>query len=394
MTRAPVNGKRFLTLFLFLSPFTFHAPSLFAQEETVRVLIFSTTSIIFSGESVFAMDSSIGKKNMPQSFEAHPEENGLRIGRHLMQTPLRLSASGPIEIGGNLYRGEILLHKEKGWLLVINEIPLEEYLLGVVPKEVPEGFPQEALKAQAVVSRTFLLKNIGKYPNGHYQITATVLDQVYGGMSAERPQTSSAVYATRGEVIVNGSGLINAVMHDNCGGHTENAAHVWPGDVKSPPKYLQGVACIYCRGAPWYRWSSRFSKEEIGKALASLGVNMTPKSILPRKWCQTGRARRVLATPSRGKARSLSSQRFRMALGPHRFRSTRFTVNRAVNGDFIFKGRGWGHGVGFCQWGARGQALKKRGYARILKFYFPGTKLVKIHESDSPTKISKKGDSP
>ena len=163
--------------------------------------------------------------------------NTVSIGKR----PVRLSsASGVIQVNGKGYRGWVEIRKKKnGLLLVVNELDIEEYLKGVVAAEIPPDWEFEALKAQAVASRTYALYQKQSAGNRPYHILATVDSQLYSGNRGEHPQTVRAVQETRGVVITYQGEIIPAFYHSSCGGHTENAAELW--GIDEP--FLKGVDC-------------------------------------------------------------------------------------------------------------------------------------------------------
>ena len=157
---------------------------------------------------------------------------------------IEAGSAGVVAYGGHRYRGRLLVYlNDRGLLNVINETALEDYLRGVVPRELgPEAFPElEALKAQAVAARTYTLRNLGEFTREGYDICATPRCQVYGGRDAEHPFSDRAVAETAGEVLLWEGELVDALYSSTCGGHTENAEVVFP--LKQAP-YLRGVACV------------------------------------------------------------------------------------------------------------------------------------------------------
>jgi stage II sporulation protein D len=154
------------------------------------------------------------------------------------------AGAGGIRVQGHRYRGRILIFlNDRGTLNLINELPVEDYLRGVVPSEMgPEQYRQlEALKAQAVAARTYTLRNLGEFAREGYDICATPRCQVYGGMDVEHPLSDRAVAETAGQVLLYGGELVDALYSSTCGGHTEDVKVVFP--FKDEP-YLKGVPCL------------------------------------------------------------------------------------------------------------------------------------------------------
>jgi stage II sporulation protein D len=158
---------------------------------------------------------------------------------------VRTSGDEGIRVGAHRYRGAILLYvNDRGTLNIINEVELEDYIRGVVPRELgPEAYPQlEALKAQAVAARTYALRNFGEFSQEGFDICATPRCQVYGGMDAEHPRSNRAVEETRGQVLLWRGAPIDALYSSTCGGHTEDVGTVFP--LKRDQVYLRGVPCV------------------------------------------------------------------------------------------------------------------------------------------------------
>jgi stage II sporulation protein D len=162
-------------------------------------------------------------------------------GRWLSVTPVE---NASVRVRNKRYRGRILVYlNDRGSLNLVNELPVEEYLRGVVPSEMgPEQYNQlEALKAQAVAARTYILRNLGEFTREGYDICATPRCQVYGGMAVEHPFSDRAIKETAGQVLLYQSELADTLYSSTCGGHTEDAHVIFP--LKQEP-YLQGVPCM------------------------------------------------------------------------------------------------------------------------------------------------------
>ncbi len=276
-----------------------------------------------------------------------------------------------IRVNNRTYRGEIEARKRNDTLLVINEVDLEEYLYGVMKHEISPAWPIEAVKTQAVAARSFALnkklKNIGK----PYDLCATITSQVYGGLSGEDPRSNKAIDETRGEILIYQGKPIAAYYHATCGGETEDVEDVWGGRLP----YLESVRCKYCKDSPHYEWEEKLSLLEISNALSHKGISEI-ESIEVYKRGGTGRVVKLVVEDEFGK-HIISGNHFRMALGPNLIRSTLFKMKKK-RGRVEFKGKGWGHGVGMCQWGARGMAEKGYNYREILKHYYFNVKIKKM----------------
>ncbi|HEX7124867.1 MAG TPA: SpoIID/LytB domain-containing protein [Thermodesulfobacteriota bacterium] len=293
---------------------------------------------------------------------------------------LRVEGAGPLVVavdGGppRRLRGRVELLADGGALLVVNEIAMERYLAGVVPLEMDaRTWPMEALKAQAVASRTYarFRREARRRAGARYDLETSVLDQVYGGVQAEDPRAAAAVAATAGEWLADAAGApILAAFHSTAGGHTEASEEVWG----TPRPYLVAQRCPYDRESPVYEWRVSVPVAEVERRLVEAGYPAAGLARLDvRDRTGSGRARTIVATAAAGSF-VLPATDLRRLLGFSRLKSTAFEVARDGQ-DLGFEGRGAGHGVGMCQWGARGMALAGHDYRQILEYYYPGARLV------------------
>lgn len=286
------------------------------------------------------------------------------------RTPLRVRGRrGAIEVNGKPYRGTVEVRgKGNGLLLVVNELDIEEYLKGVIAAEIPSDWEMDALKAQAVASRTYALyqkRNAGKRL---YHVLDTVDSQVYLGVRGERVRATRAVDATRGEAVLFDGEVIAAFYHSSCGGHTEDASVLW--GIDEP--YLKGVDCDCQQISSYGLWEKRFTVPAVLAALRRKGYRPGPvQSIESGVITPAGRVRNVLFRYPGGEL-SVPAETLRASLGYTRVPSI-FFEPELLEGEVVFSGRGNGHGVGLCQWGARDLAQRGYAYHAILRQYYPGT---------------------
>jgi len=289
--------------------------------------------------------------------------------------PLRIrSTDGFTQLNGKRYRGWVEIRKKKnGLLLVVNDLELEQYLRGVIAAEVPPDWELEALKAQAVASRTYALyekRTAGKRP---YHILATVTSQVYNGVNGEQVNAVRAVKETNGLILTYQGKVIPAFYHANCGGHTENASLMW--GIDEP--YLKGVDCECQDILKDGLWEKRVSVSHISDALRRQGyrvddiLEMSITGITP-----AGRVKNVTILSARGTT-TVPAETLRAALGNTEIPSVFFELELS-EGEAVFSGRGRGHGVGLCQWGAKEMAGKGNDFKSILSHYYPGTFLERM----------------
>lgn len=317
-----------------------------------------------------------GLKMAPTQVKA--TANGIQLGsQNFSEVPLTILTDNVINVNGKPYRRAAKLWKEGNNLLIVNEIAMEDYLKGVLPKEASASWPMEALKTQAIASRTYALFQTISKKDQKFSMSKDVLSQVYGGKESEHELTNQAVESTRGQVVTHGGKLFPAYFHSTCGGKTTHAEYAW--DVE-PNKALNGTDCNFCWSSKHYRWNATFTSAEILKRLKIKGVKMGEiRDIQIGEMDKSGRARSFIVVHDQGQIKFHSND-FRIWMDPMKFKSTLIiSIDKTKNG-FAFRGKGWGHGVGVCQFGMR--QLAKLGYTskQILEYYYPGAEVMKIQE--------------
>ncbi len=313
-------------------------------------------------------------------------------------TPLKVDGVGA---KGGAYFGRIYVTLDRrGTLAVVNAVPEDRLLAGLVPAEIFPGSPDEALKAQAVAARGELLTKIGtRHAGDPYRLCSQTHCQVYSGAGKETPRTSAAVVATRGEVLFtpDAQDMVDTVYSASCGGHSEHNENVWP-DMHPMPAlrgHRDGAADTFAAGiteanvarfiaeAPrsWcgvakvgvtdrFRWTATRSPADLTK----LGVGeLRAIEVLDRG--VSGRARAIQVIGSARTDVIRGELRIRQAFGG--LRSSLFVVS-VSGGSAVFRGAGFGHGVGLCQTGSIGMAEAGKKYKEILQHYYPGSVLRKL----------------
>jgi stage II sporulation protein D len=310
-----------------------------------------------------------------------PREGGLLLADLRLRTETRLvpQDGAVIRVGRDAYRGTLILRLDPGQTVtIVEDVPLETYLEGVLPWEMDPDWPLEALKAQAVVARTFAYANLGKFRKDGFDLTADTRSQVYRGTAGVNENVRAAVAQTKDEVLGWKGKLLRVYYSSCCGGHTENAAEPWGGDPRETPRPLRGVRDPWCRTSPYMHWSAFFTWQDLMTGIeqvADLPGPLTAFKIAHRD--MAGRVLDFVAHAGRRRV-DVKSAPLRAALGADQLKSTRITRLVPRNGGVEVYGRGSGHGVGLCQWGARVQAERGRSYERILSFYFPGADLSMV----------------
>lgn len=329
---------------------------------------------------------------------------------------VRLASDQPIQLWTPntwvTYPGPLLITPlADGTFSVAQEMPLEEYLRNVVPAEMPSSFHPEALRAQAVIARTYALSKLGRHADEGADLCATVHCQACAPVVKRTNATDDAVQATKGLVLRYGDKLVEAYYHSNCGGATDDAAYVWGPDYDLP--YLKGAADYaggkagaqpdiaallakkdgYCRDASNARWTTTFTPTEVNalvsRNLAKVTGDPTVKittvtNMAVEERTPAGRAA-SLRVEGDGASVLVFGDQIRWLFGTGSpgadgLWSTLFnlTVTRNAAGNitgYTVIGAGRGHGLGLCQWGANGRAKAGQTFRQILHAYYPGTKL-------------------
>jgi len=328
-------------------------------------------------------------------FTVSTAPGGLNIHGTLVQgRRISIMPGNPyvFDLNGKRYRGNLtfLISPDGGTFELINEVPLEAYLAGVIGSEMPSYWEPEALKAQAIAARTYCLDTKMRYGiNRTWDVSPTQAHQVYSGISAETAQIWEIVNATRGKVLMcrDGSGaesVFPTYYSSTCGGHTEDGSNVF-GESWSA---LKGVPCPYCREiapAEKYQWpgvsydlaeASRLIFEKY-PSLRNLGeiTEVTPSRQSQYDNGQFVRVLHVKLTGKSGQTGFLKAQDLRLTLDPsgQKIRSTACFIQVEGRTLRFVGGRGWGHGVGMCQCGAQGMARKGFTAEQILGYYYPGS---------------------
>ena len=291
-----------------------------------------------------------------------------RLRRNGHPVGARIVLDGPAAVGKLRYRGRIEISGSAEGVTVINEVPVERYVEGILLREVYPGWEAAVLEAQAVVARTYVLHHSGETRGRDWDVTAGTGSQVYGGIDAEAPQAARAVRATEGQVLVFGGKPILAAYHSASGGRTASSEEVWGRALP----YLVSVAVKGEEVSPDTYWRIPVTTAKLGRALKDLGwpVGAVEEvGVLERS--ESGRVRRAFVEGSRKRV-ELSGHDLRRAVGG--LPSTLFEVRREGDG-FLFVGSGHGHGVGMSQWGARAMAQRGASYREILAWFYPGAGL-------------------
>lgn len=272
------------------------------------------------------------------------------------------------------YRGTLEWVPRDGKLLTINWVRLDDYLKAVLPMEMPPNFPIEALKAQAVASRSFTLRRLNRYRQWGYDMCDHAPCQLYGGVDAERPSTNLAVESTMGQVLYYNGQVLETIYTGNCGGHTAPIELVMQGTRPLEP--LAGVPDTdpsgkpYCAVAPNPEWSLLLTKQMLEQRFPQVGA---VRQLQIEAYAPSGHVERIRLEGEKATL-TLTGTEFRSRMGVSLLRSQHFTLQPLSDG-WLVKGQGSGHGAGMCQWGANGRARAGQTYTEILQAYYPNTVL-------------------
>jgi stage II sporulation protein D len=310
-----------------------------------------------------------------EAQEYDPAMNASSAALRVMLGPGQLTSGAPsgFTFNGRAYRGTATRLGDGN---IVTTVPLEEYLYSVVPHEMTPSWPAAALQAQAVCARTYVLARSD--PRRAYDVVPSELDQVYTGLDSETAASRAAVDGTAGLVLRFSDQYARVMYSSCCGGHTEAANEAWGG---VPIPYLGGVLCATCTASPYYRWNHEI---ELGAVATAFAPELQPlgslQAVASGDRDASGRVRSIVLHAEHGDV-PIKGATFRLRMGPRVLPSlliSKFEPATEAPERIAIEGGGLGHGVGLCQWGARGLALGGASFSDILRFYFPGT--VSEHE--------------
>ena len=346
---------------------------------------------------LFNEKRKIAEVNNGNTIECYcnPETVSIKIGRqNFIGRYFQIVAAdgNAVKYNGKSYKGSLRIVSTGKSVLLLNFVDLENYLKGVIAKEMPLGSGNEnyeALKAFAICARTYAAARMYE-GNPLYDIFPDVRDQVYGGEDAERTISNKAVDETSGMILTYNGEPAKVYYHSTCGGETENVENVFP---KPAVPYLVSVedgSGPYCSISPRYKWVEEYTDEDIIQELYE--SNLIPNTNyklddmeIAEKF-NSGRVKDlkiILRSNDGSKEIHLYGNEIRSKLRTPAKNlmlwSTLFEINESGN-KIIINGKGYGHGVGFCQWGAIGRSQAGQSYTEILDHYFPGTTLGKVND--------------
>lgn len=329
-----------------------------------------------------------------------------------------------LQVEDRHYRDFLKVTSNNNKIIPVVVTDINNYLYGVVPREISASWPIEAVKAQAVAARNFTLYNLDRHSHEGYDLCDTVHCQVFGGVDYEKERSNIAVDETKNITIKYNGRIIPAYYHSNSGGQTANSENIWSAKVP----YLRGVKDEFSVGAPNSNWTYNVSTRDLNDKLREEGIDIgSVVSIEPIEISENNRVVKLLVVGTNGK-KVLEKEKIRRILGTSNLKSIWYkvktnsdvyvidgknnkpmkasltessiitgrdvisnrssnTINNIVNviskddkkrmnytpEVFTFEGKGWGHGLGMSQWGAKKMAELGYTFEEILEHYYSGT---------------------
>ncbi|MGQ9617312.1 MAG: SpoIID/LytB domain-containing protein [Spirochaetota bacterium] len=349
--------------------------------QTVRVAVLSDiTHLQFRAKDALLFSGN-DRIRMPSYTEIHVNENCILLDGRKFPTPVVIKSPDQVMINGRMYYGDLEIVART----LINRVPMDEYLRGVVSSEIPSNWHIEALKAQVVVSRTYVYKKMLQNRDSLFDVNNTELHQKYN-LSENNQSIDRAISETRDLVIFYRDEPIEAFFHSCSGGRTESSRDIFQKDLP----YLRSIPDPYSRGEGCFSWSITLNSMQITDALRKIQSqksvpifgDVRVRDIRIYRRTSSGRVKEFALTLESGETYIISGNSFRLAVDPGSFKSLLIdAINKERRGSenyFTINGRGYGHGVGMSQWGAKEMAERGFNFTQILSHYFPGTMIGRL----------------
>lgn len=308
----------------------------------------------------------------PGKLKSEIKLNGVSLKSKTLLLRAGPHYSDRVKYGDYFYRGALKLTPLRNDFTVTNVLPLDEYLAGTLAAEMHGSWDLEALKAQAVASRTYALYMMKHPKHPLYDMDKSTQDQVYEGSSRESKRISQVINDTKGMYLSFEGEPIKAYFHSRCGGMTETASSVW--NFKNHA-FKTRVKCPFCQKQP-YKWLASITTKELFETLQLPFSQLKELANLTAEKTESGRVS-ALKFLLQGKEKRVTSDEMRGLFGYSRIKSANFDW-KVDKDQVLFEGKGSGHGVGMCQWGAQYLAKQGMNYKKILAHYYPGVKLEKL----------------
>lgn len=375
--------KNFLTIFslFLLLPHSVFAIGSYSNPD-LKILLFKTRHPVkISSNASLSVDGLQLPKNEKKRFKVSPVSSKRLLfnNRLYAEGSIWISSPGSVHIlkrgqrHVRRYMGVIELKPTKGGIFVINHLPTETYLEGVLNAEISTQWNMDVVKAQAVISRTFALYQRQTRSHKPWHLTSSHFDQVYLGANISDLRGKFAIKKTHGLVVKYDNKLAQTFYHSNCGGKTEDPAYVW----QNPVPYLSVKDVPFGKEDPKYYWNRTFSARQLKAVLRKAGHSPSEiQNIYVSEKTASDRAYKI-TFEGNGRAFHLKAKDFRRLAGYRKIQSLMFDVVK-VPGGYFFEGKGNGHGVGLCQWAAKEMADKGYSYTDILNFFYDGVQLERF----------------
>lgn len=297
--------------------------SLPASAREITVLLKQrVTQASIGGQSVVLTDArGMYTKPFNGTFKASYSNGAMKAGKVTYKLPVTMKSASGVVVDGVKYKGSLVIERNSNGLNLINKVDVEEYLKGVLKSEMSPTWPKEALKAQAVLARTYTLA--GKR-HGSYDLCDETHCQVYRGTAGESPNITQAVNETKGQILTYGGAPAQTFFFSDSGGMTTSSEAVWGGAIP----YLKPKADPMPSGSPNKTWQTQLTMAQIGSKLNAAGAGVgTLKSLRPYKRDKSGRIEQIELKGSAG-TKIISGDKFRNAVGASVVKSTLFEFNR------------------------------------------------------------------
>jgi len=339
---------------------------------SIRVLLFKTSSpvILQSLSSLNVNNGQVSIHDQHRVEVRYYNNRKLIINQKSIHKRFIVATQGPIILKQkgrkdfSRYWGKIELHPFSGGMYVINVLPMESYLEGVLNAEISTKWDLDVVKAQAIIARTFALFKRQERGNKLWHVTAGHGDQVYLGLNIADARGRYAIKKTHGMAIHYKGKLAQTFYHSNCGGITEDPSAIWNNSMP----YLRVRNVPYGQQDPRYYWSAKLSQQDLLKILRRSGQPINSfKKLRISSWTTSNRVA-TLEFRGNGSVKLLAKD-FRRLAGYQIVQSLLFDITEIPDG-YLFEGQGNGHGVGLCQWAAKEMADLGYTYEKILKFFY------------------------
>jgi len=299
-----------------------------------------------------------------------------------------------LQVDEKKYRGKLKVFNLNNGIKIVNELKIEDYVKGVMTREMPVGKGSDnynALKAFSICIRTYAFNRMAQKRDS-FDLFPDTRDQVYGGVISETDYTNQIVDETAGQILSFDDKPAQIFYHSTCGGYTEDVQNVFNS---GPIPYLISISDgndPYCKISPRYEWSEKYPEALFINRLFAAGLldnsDYSIKNISVESRFESGRVNELkinlINTVGQMKNISLFSNNIRSVIktadGNSILRSTMFNISLDSKKNVLIGGKGFGHGVGMCQWGAIGQSKQGISYKEILNHYYPGTKIILIND--------------